>query len=308
MATKNLDAEIRIHAAWETASENAGNAKASKLGTGDRVKDIKSSIQACKTVDLLGNEPVRTIHHLSCTGGTLFAKCIASMSNVLLLNEIDLQSLLPTNQAKSKFTPTDMVSLLRQGDPDISAELIERVFLNDLRTIHEDQWGIGRHLVLRDHSHSHFLSGPEVSQRPTLRELVQRNFEVRSIVTVRNPLDSWLSMVSHGWESHFQPATFNEYCRRYLLFLERYRDVPIVKFEDFVEKPESVMKQICEILDLEYFCLFQDVFSSFRFSGDSGRRSAQIGGRSRRDHSPDFLETAMEDPDYIELQKILSAA
>ena len=227
-------------------------------------------------------EPIRTIHHFSCTGGTLFAKCIASMANVLVLNEIDLQSsLTPSARGQVHFTPTDLVALLRQGDPGVECAQITPLFLSGLQTLRAEQWKIGRHLVLRDHTHSHFLTGDGGSERPTFLETISGAFPTRSIVTVRDPVDSYLSMTKKGWHKHFSPATFDEYCRRYLIFLEKYDGVPIVKYEEFVSTPEATMQRICELLELAYFDGFEEVFSAFKFSGDSGRQSNKISFRHR---------------------------
>ncbi len=282
--------EEHIDTALSHARKTKSGRKARVLKPRNIKAHIDRALELAEAASSLPREPIRTIHHFSCTGGTLFAKCIASMGNVLMLNEIDLHSSMPpVRKGKPDFTPTDMISLLRQGDPNLSSDLVTKLFLNDLQVLRHEQWKIGRSVVLRDHSHSHFLSGPKVSSEPTLKELVENSFPVKSILTVRDPIDSWLSMESRGWHKNIKPPTFDEYCRRYTLFLRKYRDVPILKYEDFVRQPKKTMREICNILTLDYFDGFEDVFSSFRFSGDSGRGGTQIRLHERRDH-PDIEE------------------
>ena len=244
---------------------------------------LSESITLCEQGAEIAPEPIRTLHHLSCTGGTLISKCIASMPNVLVLNEVDPLSKIPTLSGKSKFTPTDMISLLRQGDPQISSDLLVRLFGRDLEIILQDQTKIGRSLVLRDHTHSHFLTGPEVEERPTLLEMIPAGLPVRSIVTVRDPVDSFLSMRKQGWNKHFSPPGFEEYCRRYLVFLDRYQGVERIKYEAFTDDPKHTLRHICDVLLLDYSDSFLETFETFQFSGDSGRTGGTIASRPRRE-------------------------
>jgi hypothetical protein len=263
---------------------------------------LDQCVSLCKEAVLNESNSIRTIHHLSCTGGTLFCKCIASMPNVLMLNEVDPLSVkVAGGDGKVPFAPTDMIALLRQGDPNISSGFITELFINDLAFIRGEQSKIGRSLVLRDHAHSHFLTGCELEERQTLREIVQARFPIKSIVTVRDPVDSYLSMRHQGWNRHFVPSTFDEYCRRYLLFLQRYNDVDVIKYEAFVAKATSVMRAICDLLSLDYSDMFMETFDVHRFSGDSGRRGGIIEMRPRRNMDKEFLMEAMESECYSEL-------
>jgi len=247
-------------------------------------------------------EPVRTIHHLSCTGGTLIAKCIAALPNTLLLNEVDPLSLMPFPDGRPGFTPTDMVALLRQGNTRTAPETIISMFVQQMAFLRDENSSIGRALVIRDHSHSQFLVGDTVPERPTVREMLHTIVPVRSIVTVRNPIDSYLSMQKHGWDKHFSPPSFEEYCRRYLVFLDKYKGVGIVRYEDFVEKPEKVMKKICGTLNLNYSEKFTRLFGAFQFSGDSGRSGDVIETRPRREMSK-LLSAEVESSNHY--QKLL---
>ena len=246
---------------------------------------LSRAITLLPTSNHLNLEPIRTIHHFSCTGGTLFAKCLAAMANTLVLNEIDLHSTMtPSASGQALFTPTDMISLVRQGDQAPDPELISDLFLADLAVLRETQWKIGRSVVLRDHSHSHFLTGSEIRPQPTLLETVASRFPTRSVVTVRNPIDSWLSMQKQGWHQTFAPSSFDEYCRRYLIFLDAHKSQPMIKYEDFVADPHKTMQGICDHLGLPLFDDFENVFGLFPFSGDSGRQdSKSISAREGRD-------------------------
>lgn len=252
---------------------------------------VDACLAVCEEWAPRPTEPVRTIHHLSCAGGTLFTKCIAAMPNVLVLNEVDpLSPLSSRHGGKPTFTPTDMVALLRQGDTTIPDDVLVRLFVHQIGFILEQQHTIGRTLVLRDHSNSMFLFGKDVPKRLTVREMLTEHFEVFSVVTLRDPVDSYLSMKHLNWHTHFSPSSFDEYCKRYLQFLNRHQGINVASFTALTENPVATMKEICRTLDLEFNGDFLNAFGVFKFSGDSGRTDSQKIGPRRRLKSTSLSE------------------
>ena len=248
----------------------------------ETVAQIQGAIDRAEKIRTVAPAALRTVHHFSCTGGTLFAKCIASLPNSLLMNEINMHSSIPTSrEGRAKFTPSDIVSLLRQGNRNIDPELISKLLVQDLKTIRDELHKIGRTLILRDHAHSAFLVGKAARPEQALYPQVHGSFEMYSLVTVRNPVDSYLAMRKRGWHLQMMPNSFEEYCQRYHSFLDVHEGVPIVKYEDFVRAPKTTMRKICQRLSLTYFADFTDVFGSFHFSGDSGRGGRKITRRNR---------------------------
>lgn len=228
---------------------------------------------------VVSSEPIRTIHHFACTGGSLICKCLATMPNTQLLSEVDPLS---TIQSKSqKFAPTDIVTLMRQSTHGVSAGLIIDLFVNNLKTIYSETVRLGQRLVLRDHAHSHFCVGDEIPGRPNFRQMIAANFETLSLVTVRNPVDSFLALEANKW-LHFSPKTFDEYCKRYLAFIHAYEGMPIIHYEDFVNNPNDIMNNVCELLKMPFNEHFADLFSVIKMTGDSGRKGNIIKSRSRR--------------------------
>lgn len=244
-------------------------------------------------------EPIRTIHHLSCTGGTLITKCLAAMPNVMVLNEVDPLSTMTFKPEKPDFTPTDMLALVWQGNHKVSDELLIKLFVQNMVSLRSELSSVGKRLLLRCHSHSQFLTGPEVRKRASVLSMVTEHFLTYSIVTVRDPLDSFLSLkaLNFGWKG-MQPATFDEYCKRYLLFLDAHDGLPIFKYEAFVDEPEATMEQMCAVLRLRYSATFTETFDVFRFSGDSGRSGVTIKARARRSHEAAFLDEAEASSSY----------
>lgn len=231
-------------------------------------------------------QPVRIIHHLACTGGTVITKCLACSPNAHVLSEVDPLS--PMNRSGNGFAPGDLQRLWQFSNRAPSQDECVEFFLAGLARLYEVDRSKGLRLILRDHAHSHFCMGPTVPERPSLREIVQERFPVRSVVTVRHPIDSYLSLRANGW-LQFEPASLNEYAVRYQAFLDRHADSVIFRYEAFVASPREEMTRMCESLDLPFPDGFDQTFSAHRFSGDSGRRGDELKPRPRREMAESLL-------------------
>lgn len=242
-------------------------------------------------------QPVRSIHHLACTGGTLISKAIAGLPGTVLLSEMDPLSEMPIRRTgKAPFAPTDLILSLRHSTRPVPPELLVEIFLTSVEVTARGLARRGQQLVIRDHAHSQFsYPGVDACTRPTLREMLARRFSTRAVVTVRHPLDAYLAISKHGW-LRYENDTLDEYCRRTLEFLGRYDGVPVLLYEDFTVDPQAVLRAICGHLDLPYSDIALDVIGSIRLTGDSGRSEAVIAPRPRRPI-----------PDTIEVQRAGSA-
>lgn len=241
--------------------------------------------------------PIRSLHHLACTGGTLISRCIAAQPNTLVLSEVDpLSPFVPGG-----FLPTDLIGLSRFSSRPADQETQKQLFLCGLGVLYAKAARNGQHLILRDHSHGQFNFADAVVERPTLREIISTDFKTVSLVSVRHPLDSYLSLQDTGWVQHFQPPTLDEYARRYHAFLDRYQDCDILRYEDFVADPAAEMQRLCQIFDLSYDPTFTETFSAISLSGDSGRRGDVISARPRRPHPPAVEQEALDSEAFMAL-------
>lgn len=269
---------------------------------GQETESLPSLLEQCSRLRdearLVSEQPIRMIHHFGCTGGTLISKCVASMPNVHLLSEVDPLSEL--GYGKTRFRPTDLIGLLKCGTREPAQDLIIEVFRSGLRAVYEDSVRKGQYLVLRDHAHSHFCASAQPSARPTVREIVAAVFPVRSVVTVRHPMDSWLSLLENKW-IHFEPVSVSEYSKRYMDFLERHRDCEVVRYEDFVRDPDGSMRVVANVLDLPFNDSFLDLFHAQQLSGDSGRKSADVSTRPRRPMSIELEQELLESAAFLAL-------
>ncbi len=289
-AARDRDAVLTL----ESATDGHRN-----LSPFKKLADIFSNNNYLKT------EPIRVIQHLSCTGGTLFSKCIAAMPNIVLLSEVyplSTHSLQLDNL--SGFYPTDVITLARLGKAPAIDDLCEKIFLGEIHAVEEHLRNFGKRLVLREHSHSNFLGKCDPTINKTIPQILDSISQVVSIVTVRHPVDSYLSLLRNGW-IHFDPKIFDEYCRRYLIFLNCNESAPVYKYEDLLESPEDVLQQICDYFKIPYNQDFQDYLEIVSATGDSGRRSIHIGKRKRRPLDKDLLSEVKASRNFSKLCELL---
>jgi len=239
-------------------------------------------------------EPVRTLHHFACAGGTLFAKLIASLPNVFVLSEVHPHS--THNPAAKKFAPSD-ISLLCQaaGLPEVS-DLTERLFVDALLSAHEWTTRRGGRLILRDHTHSDFCIPASAGESLLLKLIGPRCNRVIPVVTVRHPADSFASAkMCEFFYDHEAKApydiSFETYCDRYNQFLDAVDAQLVVKYEDLISDPAATLSQICDVWSLEYDEMALEIFSQFQFSGDSGRSGEVIADRPPRPESEQYWQS-----------------
>ena len=230
---------------------------------------------------------MRSIHHFTCSGGTIISKCIAAMPNVCLLSEVDPLSAMGFDSARPHFAPTDVIRHLRFSPRCIEDEVVVNCYLAQIKSLAIDLNKRGMSLVLRDHSHSNYCVERAADSRVSHIEILRRHFDSCAIITVRDPVESYGSLLGNRWET-YAPRGFDEYCRRYLDFLDEHRTLPVYKYEDFTADPESILMQMCSNLALDYNDVWQSTVSIFSLTGDSGRASDEVSHRTRKPVSDDL--------------------
>lgn len=238
-------------------------------------------------------EPVRIIHHFACTGGTVISRFIAATPNARLLSEIDPLSTI----AKNQFSPLDLALQYRNASPIINADDQIAIFLAGLKVIYGLVVARGERLILRDHAHSHFCTGPDILDRPTLKQIIAPLYPLLCVVTVRHPLDSYLSVL-HNKFTHFTPSSLDNYAKRYMAFLDAYASEKIVKYEDFITDHDATMARLCRYLDLPNSDTLHGIAPAINITGDSGRKGIILQLRDRRDVPEDIIDMCKSSETY----------
>lgn len=288
-----------LNGALSLLQERLGDHPIKESAHGNIVEGTASLLQRCADIvdKKQSKKPlIRILHHFACSGGTLISKCISSMPNTYLLSEVHPTTPLNTG-TNTEFRPTDVISLSRYARLPNIDELSRRVLESSIRSISEFLSEIGSKLVIREHTHSDYCVGERETGYSEVVKSLSHSFTIRSAVTVRDPIDSYLSLKNNNW-AHFSPNNFEEYCRRYFVFLDNFDDTQVFKYETFVENPSEQMKLICEYLELEFVDGFIDFFDTAVVTGDSGRKSSNISKRPRREVSKEMQEEINKSQSY----------
>lgn len=96
---------------------------------------------------------------------------------------------------------------------------------------------------------------------------------------------------------------FDAYCERILIFLYAYRDIDVIRYEDFCKEPFVVLQKICSILNIGFNESFLSEFHTKIVTGDSGRGNTltsieQLPSRSR---STEMQKAICESANYREV-------
>ena len=241
--------------------------------------------------------PVRLVHHFACTGGTLIARCLGVMPNVHLQSEVDPLS---TQLDSQRFRPTDLGFLARTGTRPVDRATVLRIFHAGLDVVLDQAGQLGRHVVLRDHAHSQYCVGDRIPDRPTLRAIVATAHPVLSLVSLRHPLDSYLSLQKNAWV-HFTAQTLEEYAHRMTRFLDDHKDLPQIRYEDILADPAGQIQMACQKLRLRFNPAFGDLIADVTLSGDSGRKGSGFTRHPRRPVPDDIARQAATSPTYTTL-------
>lgn len=288
-----------LSGALHLLQERLGDFPVKDSTQGNIIQGTASLLQRC--ADIVDNKQsekplVRVLHHFACSGGTLISKCISSMPNTYLLSEVHPTTHLNLG-GNTEFRPTDVISLCRYARLPNIDELSRTILEASVQRVSEFLNEIGSKLVIREHTHSDYCVGERETGYSEVVKSLSHSFRIKSVVTVRDPIDSYLSLKNNDW-AHFSPNNFEEYCRRYVTFLNNFDDAQVFKYETFVENPSDQMKLICEYLELEFVESFLDFFDTAVVTGDSGRKSSNISKRTRREVSNVMQEEINKSQNY----------
>jgi hypothetical protein len=210
---------------------------------------------------------IRTVHHLSATGGTVMSRALASLQHVYLLSELN-----PLAPRPVRFDPIDPLQQFGAQYGLFSDDDYKAAFLERLRPVAEAVQCREGVLVIRDHSHSDWLAGT-CRGYSSLLSTIRPTYDTVSIVTLRHPIEAYSSLMLKGW--HTAVGNFDAYCGRIIEFLDYFSGSTIFHYEDFVSEPNTILLAMCQALELPFSPDWQTRFRKVTLTGDSGRGSNQ---------------------------------
>ena len=253
-----------------------------------------------------GKPVIRVIHNLARSGGTLIAKCLGSMQNTALLSEIH-----PDAQIALSFNALHQAQNWYGVDKSLNWQ--KTPFIDAIKIIHKHCLNQQQEIVLRDWSHVDFFGIP-VTNTPKLQaslvNSLQPHFHVLSVQSVRNPVDTWLSMrrLQLIRKAKITPEQFMQ---SYLEYLEKTSGNYQLLYENFLETPNEELKQACKHLQLNFDKNYQTKWFEYtNVTGDlsnssSLRKNSVIKPRPRKNVDQSVLNALKASPAYEKvMQKI----
>lgn len=231
---------------------------------------------------------IRILHQLGRSGGTLIAKCLATMDSAVLLSEVHpygkvilersdphISQYLPMVQAHDWFNlvSQDEAERSKKGEGKSPSE----DFAAEIAVIDARCRAQGKSLILRDFNNLDFVGIKRRAVRPyrfTTVEALKTHFHPLRFFTVRHPADQWVSL------SKLFPEDITPALDRFLLgfrkFSEHAAKVGFVRYEDFSHDPEAALRRICASLALPYDPGWQQRWAAYRnITGDTRARSGE---------------------------------
>lgn len=251
---------------------------------------------------------LRLLHHWACSGGTLISKCLCMLPGVVFLNEVHpLAHLrLLRNPNEDRYCPTDICRQLSYPHNGRDPALIMASFRGSITALLEKTEQEKLHLVIRSHDHIDFFLGPLPALDYTFTTLFKNTSRLLNILTVRHPLDCWLTLLETEWHKQISLHSFDEFCQRCLLMLEASENIPRFQYERFVLNPNDQLQAITQALELTFDPQALEDFGKITLSGSSGRQSSAIEPRPRRPFSKQLELEAAKSRHYEHLCRELA--
>ncbi len=243
--------------------------------------------QSCPKIGRRTN--VVLVHHQACTGGTLVSRCLAALPGTRLLSEIH-----PFYTVEKPFSPSAPVDQYIKLYGALPNWAVQQHFRSQVELLANVAGFEDKILILRDHSHADFMQSKIHGKTPVRDYLT--DFSTVSLVTIRHPLDSFLSAMASRWTGGVNNSLAT-YSGRYMRFLDAYEGTPKLKYEELTANPVDVIEKVCLELNLTFDYNFATGISQHSLSGDSGRSSSKIGLRKRR-NVPAKVEAERKSPAY----------
>ncbi len=240
---------------------------------------------------------IRVIHHMARSGGTIICRCLASMTNIVLLSEIHpagVKFFNPMIQAHKWYgllTPDD-IELAQSGTLDFNAS-IRLIWTRCLEQ--------NKILLIRDWSHLDYTGVPYVKPdfSSSLVSTLQTDFNLIRFSTVRHPLDQWLSLSKKTvFSQNLGPEKFLHGASR---FADEARQTGFIRYEDFTRNCDENLKTLCHALQFRFDPGYSEKWQQYtNITGDvnPGRSGDVIRPLVRQNHHPAVAEKFSRLPHY----------
>lgn len=235
------------------------------------------------------------------SGGTLLNRCIGSLPNVVILDEVN-----PIVD-DSNYYPRQKVEY--QAKKWYGINLNSNIFSECILELERFCKKNNKSLVIRDWSFTNFTPLDVNNFNPPNSLLVldelRDKCRLLTFAFVRDSIDVWISRGTPPVKLFFT---------EYFNYMEAIKnnDLDIFKYEDFCLDPETEMRKLCELTNLEFgssffnYTSFEKVTGDMQIMGGSrGERKGKIALLPRKRISREKISEVNECRQMIEVNRFL---
>lgn len=227
------------------------------------------------------------------SGGTILSKCLASLENTVLISEVN-----PKANA--------LYSIQEQSLKWYNIKLKQNNYIKAVLELYEICNKKNKKLIIRDWTFIDFTPCHQNNFSPSYKlshlEMLKKETEVIPFCFIRDAIDIW---ISRWMPPHFFPH-YKKYVEAAL-----NANLPLYKFEDFCEEPESLLKAICNQTSLDYSENYKNYIHYNNITGDNtaplisrGQEQKLIYPLKRKNIPTAEIKKVNGNTDMIEANKI----
>lgn len=206
------------------------------------------------------------------SGGTILNQCLGSLPNVVILSEVN-----PLGGGSGKKNQA-YKTIEEQAKNWYQIDIKSDKFTDKILQLESICQSHDLNLIVRDWTFINFMPEEDNDFQPPQKlltiEALQDKCDLNIFAFVRDSIDVWISRNTPD-TSHF----FN----LYLKYIEAVinAEIPIFKYEEFCDRPDSVMEKICDLSEINYQGFNQDYLNFDNLNGDiqlqsRGRKQGKI--------------------------------
>ena len=219
---------------------------------------LDQCVELCGQHQAETQEPIRMVHHFGLPSKSLLISSLATLANISVLTNIHPNNNSDKESIKSQTVMAKTTGALHNTEVEADEYRI-KAFLDDLQQRQQKSNKIGQRLLICDNN---CLSQTKDKYSTNLLTFLKRQFTVRSIIVVSDPVDSY-PVYCANIKPDIPFFSFEEYCQSLLDFIQANSGLSVIQYETFIESPEKVMQQICDVLGLSFckdFLVLEEVF------------------------------------------------
>ena len=260
---------------------------------------------------------IRLIHNLPRSGGTIISKCLGAQKDVVLLSEIHPEGVTVSKKMGVNFPVFDPVYQIQRWNNLFKESEYKEILNSNLKfeekieLVYEKTELANKKLIIRDWSFVDFFGRPfvEPSYKNSLFEILSKKYRVMNFYLIRHPLNLFKSCYNNlgFFRRDYDFKFFLKGYRNYFLNASKGN---ICIFENFIERPEKNLKNMCDVLEIDYDNNYSERLKDVNLTGDKiAIESLEIHKKdslsTRKLLKEDDLNKIENSPDFLELMKDL---